>query len=284
MNLKGDRRHRGGMRIVESARQPSRKLLEACASLGIVVRWGTDVGSRRIAREHARIARSLCAGTRAGEIVLICGPSGSGKSTLMREMRRQLRQRGEKVVVVGSCEGGSRGGGSRLGIFDRLGGSIRSRLGVLSRAGLSEGMLLARTAGELSEGQRHRFGLALGIDRAIRRRAAWVFADEFVSMLDRITARGVCRMLSRWVRGENAGVGAGLRFVLASAHEDVAGMVDADVVVWCALDGGVRCMGRAADGVNSKGRAGDERVRRRAGNRDRSAWGRWVGDRGGEVR
>jgi ABC-type ATPase involved in cell division/GNAT superfamily N-acetyltransferase len=158
-----------------------------------------------------------------GSIALITGASGGGKSTLLRALGDQLDRQGEGVRRLEA----TRLARSRRRVIDLVPGRLRHALGALARAGLGEAGLLARRACELSEGERWRLALAIGIARG----GTWLLADEFCSVLDRETARGVCAALARWVR---SGTG---RLVAASAHADLAPMLGPDLCVRVELGG-----------------------------------------------
>lgn len=106
---------------------------------------------------------------------------------------------------------------------------------LLSSCGLGEAQLMLRTPAELSDGQRYRFRLALGLALAPR----WIMADEFTATLDRTLARVIAFNIRRLA--DRTGIG----FLLATTHVDVAADLDADVRVLCRLDGEVRVVRRA---------------------------------------
>ncbi|HYE01768.1 MAG TPA: GNAT family N-acetyltransferase [Phycisphaerales bacterium] len=203
-----------------------------------------------------RVASAACAGEvarglGAGGVCLVTGPSGSGKSTLLGA----LRARGGCVEAGRALRARLLASGTalvELGVWRGLG--LEARLGRLARAGLAEARLFARRPAELSEGELARLVAAAGLEEA-RRVGAWgVVIDEFASLLDRVTARGVAAGLARWVRG-----GAGPRLVVASAHEDMEGFLAPDVAVRCRLGGGAEVAWRAGSGGRSA-RASGQRI------------------------
>ncbi len=215
------------LRVVNVSGAPGLPLLQACAAVGIVLRRVPRAARRsspRALAEAGRLLRSLT----AARLVLITGPSGGGKSTLLQQLLRCSRRRGDRPVLLQDTPPRP-----SIPIIQRLHGSTARRLALLARAGLADATLLARSARELSEGQRYRFHLALAMDRARRRGSRTLFADEFGSTLDRATARALCFTLSRWIR-------ASVRprtIILATAHDDVAAWLRPDVLVRCELGG-----------------------------------------------
>ena len=101
---------------------------------------------------------------------------------------------------------------------------------LLSACGLGEAQLMLRTPAELSDGQRYRFRLALGLAFEPQ----WIMADEFTATLDRTLARVIAFNIRRLA--DRTGIGC----LLATTHDDVAEDLDADVRVVCRLDGEVR--------------------------------------------
>lgn len=111
---------------------------------------------------------------------------------------------------------------------------------LLSACGLGEAQLMLRTPAELSDGQRYRFRLALGL--ALK--PQWIMADEFTATLDRTLARVISFNIRRLA--DRTGIG----FLLATTHVDVAEDLNADVCVVCRLDGEVSIVQRA-DGAST---------------------------------
>ena len=191
---------------------------------------------------------------RAGQIILITGPSGAGKSALLRELRARRRdvrwvdlsrmRLADRAVVdcVTECL-------PRRGFVDEE-ARIVAALELLSRVGLGEVWTYLRRAGELSEGQRWRLRVCVGLARemwgngkksapqaeplngARGRRLTVLAADEFCAVLDRVSAMVVARGLRRVVEGAME-VGRRVCAVVATSHEDLARALGADVVVGC---------------------------------------------------
>ncbi len=121
--------------------------------------------------------------------ILLAGPSGAGKSTTLRLIARALGHRARRI------DPGPLANDPRTAI-DLLHGPIPDALRTLARAGLSDATLLATPARRLSDGQRWRLALALGVHRATPRRKTLI-ADEFGAGLDLPTALGVATAAAR---------------------------------------------------------------------------------------
>lgn len=191
------------VRAVPCSVRPSPRLLHACAAFGLAV---TRARRRTLAPEHLADARDLHAALAPGHIALVTGPSGSGKSTVLRALRRQLRRGATSPTTH-----------IRGTIVDAFPGFTADAISALARAGLADAIVLARTPSELSEGERARFHIALALSRAPR--AGTILLDEFLSTLDRATARNVAASLRRWMDRE--GAKRRVRLICATAHDDV---------------------------------------------------------------
>jgi len=171
------------------------------------------------------IAEGLEVPVRAGSIVLFTGASGSGKSSLMRAamegLRRETRADGlsPSVVDINALELGE------TTLIDSFTLPVSETMHLLSSCGLGEAHLMLRTPAELSDGQRYRFRLALGLSA----RPEWLAADEFSATLDRTLAHVVAHNIRKLC--DRTGTG----FLLATTHEDVAADLDPDVHVRCRI-------------------------------------------------
>jgi ABC-type ATPase with predicted acetyltransferase domain len=106
-------------------------------------------------------------------------------------------------------------------VVDCFEGDAFSALQTLSVAGLSDVFSILNRPARLSAGQQYRFRLA----QALASGRPFVFADEFCSELDPITACTVAFNVQRFARQ------AGTTLVLASARDDILMDLAPDAVV-----------------------------------------------------
>lgn len=205
------------MPTVACSVRPSPRLLRACAAFGLSI---VRAPSRPATRDHAEDARALLAALTPGQIALVTGPSGSGKSSVLRALNAHARPRSREALrrVLHAAH---------RTLLDFLPGSTESALTALARAGLADAILLARTPAELSDGERARFALAHALAHAAP--GATIVLDEFLSTLDRATARNVALALRRWMDRE--GAARAVRLVVASAHDDLLDYLAPEVIL-----------------------------------------------------
>ena len=168
-----------------------------------------------------------------GEICYITGPSGAGKTVLLEALydatgaEERLRLREVQLE-------------SEKSLIDCIEGDFFSALKVLSKAGLSDVFCVLNQPAKLSEGQQYRYRLA----RALVSDKKYIFADEFCSNLDRITAAVIAHNI-RKTAGQS-----GKAFILASSHDDLLCDLLPDVVIIKHLTGETEVIYRNERGVS----------------------------------
>ncbi|MHC4132310.1 MAG: hypothetical protein ACYSSP_05225 [Planctomycetota bacterium] len=155
-----------------------------------------------------------------GDIVYITGPSGAGKSVILRELEQRLK--GKDTINLRDL-----GLSGERSVIDYIDGDLLDSLKFLSTAGLSDVFCLLNRAAHLSEGQQWRLKLA----RALASGRKNIFADEFCSGLDRISAAVVSYRVRRYAKER------GVTFFLASSHEDILSDLQPELIVRLGLSG-----------------------------------------------
>ena len=189
--------------------------------------------------EPSLIVRAL---PRVGQITLLTGPSGGGKSRLLRAMQsvqdgRPLRWINPAALPLPNvsvidcvCDA----------LDDASDHHVEHALELLSRVGLAEAWTYLQKPAELSDGQRWRLMLALGVTEALKARDSAVIAvlamDEFAALLDRVTARIVARALRRLVDRQIGEHGPVLGAVVATSHHDLLAALQPETIVTCDFD------------------------------------------------
>lgn len=140
-----------------------------------------------------------------GDIVYVTGQSGSGKSTVLRELCKQMEESGLSVADIDQVELLDKP------LIDQIGKSTSEALSLLSVAGLNDAYLFVRSPKELSDGQRYRFRLAKIIESGAD---VWA-ADEFLAVLDRVTAKVIAYGLQKAARK------FGATLIVATTHTDM---------------------------------------------------------------
>ena len=182
----------------------SPRVVQVCRMFGLTVERLTD----RAPTHQCRLK------IHPGDIVYLTGPSGSGKSVLLGELEQAV-PKPDRINLA------------RIGlpnsktVIDCFTTEVVTSLKTLSLVGLSEVFSVLNRPCYLSEGQKYRFRLA----KALAAEKRFVFADEFCSELDRITAATVAFNIHKFAKR------TGTTFILASSHEDILIDLAPDAVV-----------------------------------------------------
>ena len=155
-----------------------------------------------------------------GHICYITGPSGAGKSLLLQNLY-ELTDENERLDISEITLDMDKT------LIDCVKGDLFDSLKVLSKAGLSDVFTMLNSPSRLREGQKYRYRLA----RALLSDKKVLFADEFCSSLDRITAAVISHNIHRAVTGSKK------IFILAGSHDDLLCDLVPDVVVINRLGG-----------------------------------------------
>ncbi len=157
-----------------------------------------------------------------GDIVYITGPSGAGKSVLLRELQNAIPAE-ERINIDEINLPDDRAVIDCVGRPPSQNTTMINALSLLGAAGLSDVFCILTAPANLSEGQKYRFRLASALSLV---KAGWfIFADEFCSTLDRITAAVIAYNVRRFAKRNN------VTFFLASSHEDILADLQPDVLV-----------------------------------------------------
>ncbi len=158
-----------------------------------------------------------------GDIVYISGDSGSGKSLLLRELtRKMLKNANSEFGRIITDRDVERQIDPEKPIIEQVGSDTSSAIRTLSMAGLNEAFLMLRKYHELSDGQKYRFKLAKLIDSGAD---TWIM-DEFLSLLDRTTAKVVAYTMQKTARR------LGKTIIVATTHTDLAKDLNPDLRIF----------------------------------------------------
>jgi ABC-type ATPase with predicted acetyltransferase domain len=149
-----------------------------------------------------------------GEVCYITGPSGSGKSVLLREFYNGFSSN-EKIDISDIPLP------SDKTCVDCIDAGVLDTLRALSIAGLTDVFCVLNSPANLSDGQKYRYRIA----RALAGAKKYIFADEFCSSLDRVTAAVISHNIRRHAKK------SGKVFILASAHDDLLADLRPEVIV-----------------------------------------------------
>jgi len=157
---------------------------------------------------------------RGGDIVYITGASGAGKTVLLNALYEHIDTRDRLRLDEIALDRGRP-------LIDCIDQPLFATTETFSRAGLGDVFCMLQTPAALSVGQQHRYRLALAL--AVPER--FIFADEFTSSLDRITAAMVAHQIRKQATR------SGKVFVLASSHEDILPDLRPDILIIKNLNG-----------------------------------------------
>jgi ABC-type ATPase with predicted acetyltransferase domain len=156
----------------------------------------------------------------AGDIVYITGPSGAGKSVLLTELEKAVPVV-ERINLAGIVLPDD------IALIDCIDADLSESLRFLSIAGLNDCFCILNQPANLSAGQQYRFRLAM----AITTNKKFIFADEFCSELDEVSAAVISFRLRKFAKQ------TGTTFVLASSRDDFLTDLVPDVLVVKPLSG-----------------------------------------------
>jgi ABC-type ATPase with predicted acetyltransferase domain len=155
-----------------------------------------------------------------GDIVYFTGPSGAGKSVLLTELQKAVAS-GDRINLAEiSLPAGKT-------LIDCIEADVLASLRFLSVAGLNDCFCILNRPVNLSTGQQYRFRLAMALATGKK----FVFADEFCSELDSVTAAVISYRLHRFAKR------TGTTFILASSRQDILIDLAPDVLVAVQLSG-----------------------------------------------
>jgi ABC-type ATPase with predicted acetyltransferase domain len=149
-----------------------------------------------------------------GDIIYLTGPSGSGKSVLLRELENAIDPK--ERININEIELPH-----DKTVIDCFGMGLLSSLQILSIAGLCDCFCILNQPSNLSDGEKFRFRMAM----AMAQEKKYVFADEFSSELDRITACSISYKLRKFAKR------TGMILILASSHQDILADLVPDILV-----------------------------------------------------
>jgi len=155
-----------------------------------------------------------------GDIIYFTGPSGAGKSVLLRELEKSVpapdRVNLARIKLPADKT-----------LIDCIDDDLLDSLKMLSTAGLNDCFCILNQPLNLSDGQKYRFRLAM----ALAAKKKFIFADEFCSELDRITAAVISYNVHKFAKR------TGTIFILASSHNDILLDLSPDVLIATELSG-----------------------------------------------
>jgi ABC-type ATPase with predicted acetyltransferase domain len=170
-----------------------------------------------------------------GDIIYLTGPSGAGKSVLLAELEKAVPA-GEKVNLAEIVLPDDRT------LIDCIEADLAEGLRFLSVAGLNDCFCILNQPANLSAGQQYRFRLAMALATGRK----YVFADEFCSELDNVTAAVISYRLRKFAKR------TGTTFILASSRDDILPDLAPDVLVVKQLSGPAEVIYRRKASLSGK--------------------------------
>ena len=170
--------------------------------------------------EQVKVNHNLSIKINEGDVIYITGPSGSGKSVLLKELEKLVPST-EKINLAKIKLDRNKS------VIDCIEGDFLQSMRLLSIAGLNDVICVLNQPINLSEGQQYRFRLAA----ALAAGKQYIFADEFCSILDRITATVIAYNIRKFAKRN------GVTFILASGNDDILADLCPDVIVCKELSG-----------------------------------------------
>lgn len=152
---------------------------------------------------------------RPGDVVYITGQSGAGKSLLLRDLERQMIDRGMTTANIDKVTLEDRP------LIDQIGKDTNDGIRIMQLAGINDAYIWVRKPHELSDGQRYRFRLAKLIETGAQ---VWC-ADEYMAVLDRTAACVIAYTTQKVARRVGATV------LVATTHTDLVADLGPDLVV-----------------------------------------------------
>jgi ABC-type ATPase with predicted acetyltransferase domain len=207
--------------------------------------------------EYKNTTHSCIIDVEDGDVVYITGPSGAGKSVLLRELERSISaderisideislpadkaaidcigftaETAPCLIPAGAGENAEKkqnNSCSSASSCPAAGLTTIEAMRFLSYAGLSDVFCMLTAPADLSEGQQYRFRLA----RALAAGKRHIFADEFCSNLDRITAAVIAYNICKFAKMHSMACARNkVTFFLASSHEDILADLQPDVLI-----------------------------------------------------
>jgi ABC-type ATPase with predicted acetyltransferase domain len=164
----------------------------------------------------------------AGDIVFLTGPSGAGKSVLLTELEKSIPAE-ERINLAEIALPADRTVIDCISTEGRLTAEadLVESLQFLSIAGLNDCFCILNQPANLSAGQQYRFRMAMALSAGKK----YVFADEFCSGLDNITAAVISYRLRKFAKRSDT------TFILASSRDDILPDLAPDVLVVKELSG-----------------------------------------------